>query len=364
MSKQYEQLLDMDEPHLDTAQSQLEFQNFVLNSAEANLVAGQVGGGGGGGNGSSSGSGRASATTAGTSSMGANNITQTKVSASEFMQPQQPMTNNTSTNAFWTLQFYAQFFDVDSTDVAQRIIAAVIPRGGFMDSIASNPDLYGPFWIPTTVIFALFVTSFIAGSINAYFSNTSADYVYDMALLSFASTAVYSYVGGTSAALWGIGRYFGCPVKILEVVGLVGYGMSIWVPVSLLCILPSDILRTVLVLVAFVLTSFLFVQNISPFYNNASNPAGRTVALSVILIANAALALAFRFGFFAFVHKVNAPGDNKPVKPTPTVGGSNSSSFAAHEVPKDLATAIATSVFNEFANQIMDSVEEAITTSV
>ncbi|KAJ3067912.1 hypothetical protein HDU98_008897 [Podochytrium sp. JEL0797] len=218
------------------------------------------------------------------------------------------MTNNTSTSAFWTLDFYAQFFDVDSSDVAQRIIAALIPTrvGGFMDKIASNPDLYGPFWIPTTVIFSLFISSFIAGSINAYFSDSNEDYVYDMTLLSFASTAVYTYVGLTAAALWGVGRYCNAPVKLLEVVGLVGYGMAVWVPVSMLCVIPSDFLRSILVLCAFGLTTFLFIQNITPFYVETSTPVGKPIAMGVIVVANAVLAGAFRFGFFRFVdHVVN-----------------------------------------------------------
>ncbi|KAJ3027075.1 UNVERIFIED_CONTAM: hypothetical protein HDU68_004558 [Siphonaria sp. JEL0065] len=363
MSKNYEALLDMDDP-LDTAQSQLEFQNFVLNSAEQNLVQGQVGGA------SSSGA-RASAA----NPPATGNITQTKVTASEFIQPQQPMTNNTSTSAFWTLQFYAQFFDVDSSDVAQRIIAALIPRSGFMDKISSNPDLYGipthisktpainsgyigPFWIPTTVIFSLFVTSFIAGSINAYFSNTSADYVYDMALLSFASTAVYTYVAGTSAALWAVGKYFACPVKILEVFGLIGYGMSIWVP--LLCILPSDFIRTILVIAAFSLTSFFFVQNITPFYANATNPAGKTVALSVIVVANAALALAFRFGFFAFVHTVNSGGGGTG---NGTGGASESSVRSGNQSVQEAAAvasvALATEIVDVVVNAAIQATEHA-----
>ncbi|KAI9324856.1 hypothetical protein BDR26DRAFT_1014408 [Obelidium mucronatum] len=354
MSKNYEALLDMDEG-LDTAQSQLEFQNFVLNSAEQNLVQGNVG--------SASGSNMRSS--AGVTS----NITQTKVTASEFIQPQQPMTNNTSTSAFWTLQFYAQFFDVDSSDVAQRIIAALIPRPGFMDKISSNPDLYGPFWIPTTVIFSLFVTSFIAGSINAYFSNTSADYVYDMALLSFASTAVYTYVAGTSAAIWAVGKYFSCPVKILEVFGLIGYGMSIWVLVSLLCILPSDLLRTILVIAAFSVTSFFFIQNIVPFYANATNPAGKTVAMSIIVVSNAALALAFRFGFFAFVHAVNAnPVGGKagaPSESARSIGNATTSgvvdeSLVGHTAVVAAAGAAVAAFATDVVDQLVDTIVESI----
>ncbi|KAJ3400386.1 hypothetical protein CcCBS67573_g04378 [Chytriomyces confervae] len=300
-STNYEALLDLDDPQLDTAQSQLEFQNFVLNSAEQNLVSGNVG--------SSSGQ-RASSNSA------APAPSQTKASPA-FAQPQQPMTNNTSTSAFWTIEFYARFFDVDSSDVAQRIIAALIPRDSFMDKISANPDLYGPFWIPTTVIFSLFISSFIAGSINSYLSDSSKEYVYDMTLLSFASTVVYSYVGITAGLIWAIGKYFACPVKILEVMGLVGYGMSIWVPVSVLCAIPSAFLRSILVLAGFALTSYLFITNINPFFNEPSRAAAKTIVLTAIVVLNAAIALAFRYGFFAFVAETSGGvgrGEDVPVK--------------------------------------------------
>ncbi|KAI8611406.1 hypothetical protein BC830DRAFT_1054285, partial [Chytriomyces sp. MP71] len=203
-----------------------------------------------------------------------------------------------STSAFWTLEFYAQFFDVDSSDVGLRILAALVPRDSFMDKISSNPDLYGPFWVPTTVIFALFITSFIAGSINAYFQDSTKEYVYDMALLSFASTVVYSYVGVLSGLVWGVGRYFGVPLKVLEVIGLVGYGMSVWVPVSLLCIIPSALFRTILALGAFALTSYLFISNVTPFFNEPNHATAKTAVMAGIVVSNAVLALAFRYSFF------------------------------------------------------------------
>ncbi|KAJ3102778.1 hypothetical protein HK100_004315 [Physocladia obscura] len=119
-----------------------------------------------------------------------------QIAPSVFQQAQQQTTNNTSTSAFWTIEFYAQFFDVNSSDVAQRIIAALIPKGSFMDKISPNPDLY-------------------------------------VTVLSFASTVVFSYILGMVGALWGLSRSFGCPIKSLEIAGLIGYGMSIWVPVSM-----------------------------------------------------------------------------------------------------------------------------------
>lgn len=47
--------------------------------------------------------------------------------------------------------------------------------------LEGNPDLYGPFWIATTVVFILF----LGGTISKYLSTTGQEpFVYDFKLLS------------------------------------------------------------------------------------------------------------------------------------------------------------------------------------
>ena len=47
--------------------------------------------------------------------------------------------------------------------------------------LEGNPDLYGPFWIATTVVFILF----LGGTISQYWAATEGEpFVYDFRLLS------------------------------------------------------------------------------------------------------------------------------------------------------------------------------------
>ena len=68
------------------------------------------------------------------------------------------------------MQFYQQFFDVDTDDVMKRVLWSVLPRPGgstanfFKSKIRAKPDLYGPFWICVTLIFSMA----IAGNIASY----------------------------------------------------------------------------------------------------------------------------------------------------------------------------------------------------
>lgn len=64
-----------------------------------------------------------------------------------------------------------------------RCGAALYPRANFLDVLDGNPDLYGPFWIATTVVFILFV----GGTVSQYLADTgksSDGFRYDFKLLS------------------------------------------------------------------------------------------------------------------------------------------------------------------------------------
>ncbi|POS85435.1 Yip1-domain-containing protein [Erysiphe pulchra] len=94
-----------------------------------------------------------------------------------------PATANTGSPKYmiWSLPFYAQFFDVDTAAVLSRCWATIYPRANFIEVLGGNPDLYGPLWIATTVVFILF----LGGTINQYLSETNGtQFVYDFTLLS------------------------------------------------------------------------------------------------------------------------------------------------------------------------------------
>lgn len=98
-----------------------------------------------------------------------------------------PVTAGGSSKRFlWSLSFYSQFFDVDTSSVMTRCWAALYPRANFLDVLEGNPDLYGPFWIATTVVFILF----IGGTISQYLAKTGAStrFAYDFSLLSGTSS--------------------------------------------------------------------------------------------------------------------------------------------------------------------------------
>lgn len=89
--------------------------------------------------------------------------------------------SGSSKRYLWSMSFYAQFFDVDTSAVLSRCWAALFPRANFLDVLEGNPDLYGPFWIATTVVLILF----LGGTVSQYLSKSDkAPFAYDFRLLS------------------------------------------------------------------------------------------------------------------------------------------------------------------------------------
>ena len=101
-----------------------------------------------------------------------------------------------------------------------------------------NPDLYGPFWIATTVVVILFMT----GTISQYLAEKGkGHFAYDFRLLSGAAGLIYGYTVFVPLGLWGVLRWFGSEsANLLECWALYGYGNLIWIPVALVSWSPLE----------------------------------------------------------------------------------------------------------------------------
>ena len=78
-------------------------------------------------------------------------------------------TENTKTswldNIQCNISFLQSYFDIETDDIIKRLMSSLIPcNKNFITLVEKKPDLYGPFWIYTTLIFI--VAS--AGSLTKY----------------------------------------------------------------------------------------------------------------------------------------------------------------------------------------------------
>lgn len=241
--------------------------------------------------------------------------------------------SGSSKRFLWTISFYAQYFDVDTSSVLSRCWAALYPRANFLDVLEGNPDLYGPVWIATTVVFILF----LGGTISHYLATTGKEhFVYDFELLSGTLTSmdhvlislnnfigaaglIYGYTLVIPVALFLALKYFGSEsANLLECWALYGYGNLIWIPVALISWSPLTLLNWIFVGIGFGVSVAFLLRNLYPVLSATDKKASKALLILVVVL-HAALAIAIKWLFFASGSAIKPPADDKaPPTPEPT----------------------------------------------
>jgi hypothetical protein len=182
--------------------------------------------------------------------------------------------------------------------VLRRCAAAIYPRSNFLDILDGNPDLYGPFWIATTVVIILFMT----GTISQYLSREHDEHFeYDFRLLSGAAGLVYGYTGVIPIALWAALRWFGSSTAdLIECWALYGYANLMWIAVALVSWSPLTALNWALVGVGFASTVFFLLRNLYPVLSATDAKTSKMLLIAVVVL-HAGLAIAIKVLFFAYV---------------------------------------------------------------
>lgn len=178
--------------------------------------------------------------------------------------------------SFWTLEYYQKYFDVDTKDVAERILASVTPRwdNSLKHHLRTKPDLYGPFWISITLIF----TIAISGNVTNYLQHASEKYhwKYDFHLVSYAATTICLYVTLVPFVLWCILKYTAQTSDIeeleqenvtpgaLELICIYGYSLFIYIPVAVLWTIQINFLQWLLVFVAAFISGSVLLLTLMP----------------------------------------------------------------------------------------------------
>ncbi|KAJ8622675.1 hypothetical protein MRB53_031204 [Persea americana] len=156
-----------------------------------------------------------------------------------------------------TIAAYKPYFDVDTTDVLERIKESLFPfKGNFSEKTTDNPDLYGPFWICTTLIF-------VAASIGTFVTYLEhklqkKEWEYDINLVTWSAGLFYGYVTIVPLGLYILLKYFSAPSGLVQLWCLYGYSLFIFIPASCLSVVPVEIFRWIIAGVAgFMSASFV-----------------------------------------------------------------------------------------------------------
>ncbi|KAG5498525.1 hypothetical protein JKF63_02811 [Porcisia hertigi] len=183
----------------------------------------------------------------------------------------------TATSKFWTLPFYQQFFDINTRQLLLRLSNTLVPLnppdflmdrnwhfnesmgiGGVAEEgvleeagvvLSRKPDLYGPFWICTTLWMTLAVASNVVSKIAHTKANQAQPWRYDFYMASVAYAVIYLYCFVFGALVWGIMQWKNLPATLADTLCLYGYSMFLFELVAILCVIPSGVAQWLFVLV-------------------------------------------------------------------------------------------------------------------
>ena len=126
--------------------------------------------------------------------------------------------------------FIRPYYKVTFNDIKLRIKRSFNPlKNDFMEIADKTPDLYGPFWIYTTLIYVLAA----GGALSYYFTNSDNNYF--QMFVPVASSILYSFGFGFPFALWLCMKIFKVEMKYVSLICLYGYSLCCLIPVLILC---------------------------------------------------------------------------------------------------------------------------------
>lgn len=230
-----------------------------------------------------------------------------------------------STPKFWNVGFFQQFFDVDTKLVLMRVANALVPvkppdflinrdwrsggsqqpSSGFQEAElvpSRKPDLYGPFWIGTTLWMTLAIVSNIMSQIafNKVKHEDGKKWRYDFTIASVACAVIYFYCFGLGCIMWGLMKYHALPISLVDTLCLYGYSLFVFFPVIFLSLIPVSVLQWLFVLIGGVWSATYLFLNLLPLWMRGLSKAWFIGMLSVVCVFSILLTLSFKFYFLAY----------------------------------------------------------------
>ena len=263
------------------------------------------------------------------------------------------------TAKFWTIEFYQQFFDVDTKDVLKRMGNVLLPcvapdflhdrhwhmgnlPGGvmpgalssaaaaFSSGVEKRADLYGPLWISTTLWVTLAIVGNIMGKM-AYLRRAAQrdqeitniiahtptlasgathpplwtpapmqPWTYDFTAASAAAAAVYAFIVFMSFLVWGLMKWKSVPVGLTDALCLYGYSMFIFLLAAILCAVPVKPFQWLVCVLAAVWSCAYLLLNMWQLWKVSLEKPWFVGLVCLVLGSQFALTIGFKLYFFDY----------------------------------------------------------------
>jgi len=182
-----------------------------------------------------------------------------------------------------------------------------LPFGvNFFEFIHPTPDLYGPFWITSTLIFFFAAVGNFTNWLQDMLNHR--EFVYDFDKVPIAAAGFYGYLIIVPALIWAIARFLSARLSLVEHYCIYGYSLFVFIPASLILIAPSSgWLPYVINAIAALISTFFLAKNY--FSQLHKNIELKKVLLIILLMVVVNLGLVVALTFLIFRSKTP---QNKP----------------------------------------------------
>ena len=211
------------------------------------------------------------------------------------------------------LNYFKQYFKITTKEIENRIISSLKPiNNSFYEEAINKPDLYGPFWIYTTLIFSIAA----GGSLSKYFNNISTENFFQK-FVPIAGSLIYIIGFGFPFLLYLGIRIFGEKIPYFTIVCIYGYSFTCFIPVMLICSCGIGFVQWILLLYGSINSTLFVIINFWKELQKCEQKK-KYGLLGLIIIVQFILFLVFKLYFFDSFSTSNntTPIKNDPSKPT------------------------------------------------
>ena len=184
----------------------------------------------------------------------------------ELVQSTQSSQQHKSNSAcsILTVEYWAGYFDVTQEEIINKVKAGINPAtNDFQELIDHKVDLYGPFWISTTLIFAMIVMPRLLQVL--LFQSVS----FDVGKIGFGFTLIYGGIAAFTFILFGISKFMGLPCQVFKSAAIYGYSYVVFLLVAASSIVPGSILHFVMCSAAGLHSLLFLLRNFKPALDKA-----------------------------------------------------------------------------------------------
>ena len=191
-----------------------------------------------------------------------------------------------------------RYFKITSKDFINRVIQSIIPfNAKFSDLVSTNPDFYGPFWIYTC--FVVFVSS--CGALTRTIQGRRDSNFYQE-FIPTAAILIYFTGFGVPMFIALLSKIFGGKIAIPHIICIYGYSYTIFLPIIIICSIPSQVLQWVFLGYAILSSSSLIIMSIAKSITDVKK--GKKIALIIIIIIFQLILFGMlKFYFFKHLNK-------------------------------------------------------------